>query len=211
MPSPNAPSRVKVIGLAGGIAAGKSTVAGLFARLGAVVIDADVIAKEMLSAPEVLRAIRQAWGTEALDADGRPDRKKIAQIVFGDPEQLARLNSWVHPPTIAEMGRQLDRALVDPAVALVVVDAPLLLEGRLHEWCDAIVFVEAGRNARLRRAECARGWSAEELDQRESNQAPVAEKRSRADVELDNSGSVEETFSQVERLYNQWTKTRANP
>lgn len=196
----------KVIGVAGGVASGKSTVAGMFARLGAVVIDADVISKEMLNTPDVVRRVREAWGEGVLDAQGRPDRRKIADIVFGDPAELKRLTSWTHPLTIAEMRARLDRAAVDVKTPLIVIDAPLLLEGPSHTWCDAIVFVEAAPDRRRIRAQRARGWSEGEVERREARQAPLDDKRRRADAVVRNDGVEDETFEQVKRLFSQWTQ-----
>jgi dephospho-CoA kinase len=195
----------KVIGVAGGVAAGKSTVAGMFARLGAVVIDADEIAKEMLKTPEVVRRVREAWGGRALDAGGLPDRRRIAEIVFGNPAELKRLTDWTHPPTLAEMRARLDRAAADPSTPLVVVDAPLLLEGASQSWCDAVVFVEAAPARRETRAQRSRGWTEGEVARREACQAPLDEKRRRADAVVRNDGAEDETFEQVKRLFRQWT------
>ena len=197
----------KVIGLAGGVAAGKSAVAAMFARLGALVIDADEIAKEMLNTPEVARKAREAWGEDVLDARGAPDRRKVAEIVFRDPAELKRLTGWTHPPTLAEMRARLDRAAADPDTPLIVVDAPLLLEGPSHTWCDAVVFVEADPACREQRAQRARGWSQGEVARREACQAPLDDKRRRADAVVRNDGVEEETFEQVKRLFSQWTRS----
>ncbi len=196
----------KVVGLAGGVASGKSTVAAMFARLGATVIDADVIAREMLTRPEVVRRVREAWGEAVLDAQGLPDRRKLAEVVFKDAAELKRLTSWTHPLTIAEMRARLDRAAADPTTPLIVIDAPLLLEGPSHAWCDAIIFVEAGAGLRRTRAQKARGWAEGELDRREALQAPLDEKRRRADAVVRNDGAEEKTLEQVKRLFGLWTR-----
>lgn len=199
--------RVKVIGLLGGIAAGKSAVAVMFARLGAEVIDADAIAKDVLASPEIAQRVAQAWGADMLDAQGRPDRARIAKEVFGDPEKLRRLTGWIHPPTLEVMRGRLDRALADADVPLVVIDAPLVLEGPLKDWCDALVFVEAGAATRNRRARQHRAWTEQEIERRETHQISIEEKRRRADAVVRNDGPPEEAFAQVEELFRTWTKS----
>ena len=193
----------KVIGLTGGIASGKSLVAAMFAELGAAVIDADAIAREVLRSPEVAERLRKGWGHETF-RDGRPDRARIAGIAFSDPEKLKELTDWVHPPTLREMRAQLDRALEDRGVPLIIIDAPLLIEADLAPWCDALVFVDAADPLRLARARADRGWSDDELLRREAAQAPLAEKRARASVVLDNNGSAEDTRAAVAQLFRQW-------
>jgi len=193
-----------VLGLTGGIAAGKSTVARMFERLGAVVIDADRIAREVIESPEIRDRIRREWGEEFLDPEGRPDRRRIARRAFQDPASLRQLNSWVHPPTLREMERRLEQA-AETGPPLIVIDAPLLLEKDLDRWCDTVVYVEAERSRRALRARAARGWEAEEIARREAAQLPETEKRQRADAVVDNNGSEEETFEQVRRLFATWT------
>jgi len=208
-PRPSAASaRVspRVIGLAGGIAAGKSTVAAMFERFGARVIDADAIARDALDSKEVREKLQRHWGAGMFDGAGEPDRAKIAEIAFKDPDKLRELTAWVHPPTLRRMRTKLERALRDSAVPLVIIDAPLLIEADLDAWCDAVVFVEAEPALRAERARSARGWSQEEIHRRESAQSPLAEKRQRADVIVDNSGSSEETRAQVARLFHKWVQ-----
>ena len=203
-PSAAAEAVPKVIGLVGGVASGKSTVAALFAQLGAEVIDADAIARDVLESADVRENMRRAWGPSVFDGEGRPDRARVADLVFRDPDKRRELNAWVHPAVRAEMRARLDRSLRGRAAPLIVIDAPLLLEADLEAWCDAIVFVDADPARRAERA-AARGWLAEEVARRESAQAPLDEKRARADLVIQNNGSVEETLLQVKRLFRQWT------
>ena len=208
-PRPSAASaRVspRVIGLAGGIAAGKSTVAAMFAQLGARVIDADAIAREALGSKVVREKLQRYWGAGVFDGAGQPDRAKIAELAFKDPDKLRELTAWVHPPTLRRMRAQLDGALRERTAPLVIIDAPLLIETDLDAWCDAVVFIEAEPALRAERARSARDWSQEEIRRRESAQSPLAEKRRRADVIVDNSGSSEETRAQVARLFHQWVQ-----
>ena len=192
-----------VVGLTGGVAAGKSTVAAIFARLGARIIDADAIAHRVLDSHEMRDRLRGEFGDEALNDEGRPDRKKIGEIVFGDPDALRRLTALVHPLTIEEMRSQLRAAVRDKA-PLVVIDAPLLIEADLDDWCDRILFVETDPERRTARAAGSRDWADDELHRREQSQKSLDEKRKLADAVIDNNGPREETLAQVERLYREW-------
>ena len=195
-----------VVGLAGGIASGKSTVARMFGELGAVVIDADAIARSVLEAPTVREKLRERWGADVFQDDGRPDPSRIADVVFSDSEELAALNRLVHPPTGEEIQARIERASGNAEVRLIVVDAPLLFETELQTCCDAVLFVAADEHARLSRAGASRNWTREEVTRRESAQMPPQAKERLAGATIDNNGSPEETRSQVERLFRQWTQ-----
>lgn len=192
-----------VIGLLGGIAAGKSLVAQQLARLGAGVLDADRAGHQVLRMPEVVQAIARRWGPEVLEADGTVNRSRLAQRVFGDKEELKHLEAITHP-RIQHLLTQQARRLVQQGARALVLDAPLLLRAGWDRWCDLLVFVDAPEQLRLQRA-AARGWSAEQFRRREAAQEPLEEKRRRAHVVIDNSGSPEQTRKQVEQLWHQWT------
>lgn len=195
-PAPFRPPRPVVIGLVGGIAAGKSTVAAAFARHGLVHVDADAHARAVADDPAVLAELAAAFGPH-LVRDGRLDRKAMAARVFGDEAARRRLEAVLHPRIRA-------RVLADLAAARdrgqsVLLDAPLLLEGGLVEQCDHVVFVAASDAARRARA-AARGWDAAELMRREQAQAPLAQKRARADATIDNDGDLATMRAQVAAL-----------
>lgn len=186
-----------IIGLCGGIGAGKSFVAAEFQRLGCLVIDSDKLNGEALREPDVVRTLRAWWGEGVIDAAGFPDRRRIAEIVFADAEAKQRLESLVHP-LIARRRAAMIRAVRDnPAVTAIVIDSPLLLESNLHHECDTIVFVNTTESERLRRLRAGRGWTAEELRRRESWQIPLAEKRSQAEFVVENDGPAEKLRPQV--------------
>jgi dephospho-CoA kinase len=198
----------RVVGLTGGIGSGKSTVSAMLRELGAVVIDADAIVHE-LQAPgsPMLRAIAEAFGPEVLDARGALDRKALAARVFSDPAARKRLNEIVHPPTIAEIGRRLAEARAR-GVPLVVLDIPLLLEGRKAGTGSAVAFpFEAvivawvPEELAVARAAARDGSSPDEVRARMRAQLPLDEKRALADHVIDNSGTLEETRRQVTALY----------
>ena len=198
--------RPKVIGLAGGIASGKSTVARMFEELGTRVIDADVIARKVLETAGVCEKLRERWGKEPFDGEGRPDPSRIADIVFGNPQELAALNDLVHPATRREIRARLDAALQTREAPLIVIDAPLLFEVRLDAWCDVTLFIAADLDSRLARMRVSRGWTPEEISRRESAQMGLSEKRRRAGAVVNNNGSPEETRSQVRQFFQQWVR-----
>jgi len=196
-----------VVGLTGGIASGKTTVARMLGDLGATVIDADAIARQVLQSPAVRDKIRTHWGAALLDASGRPDRARIADLVFTDPEKLRMLNEWVHPPTLAAIGASLAEARKQHRTPLIVIDAPLLLEAELDTWCDAVVFVEAERSRRSLRAQAERQWSKFELERREARQRRLCEKRRRADFMLENNHSLQALRGKVAKLFHALTRS----
>ena len=196
-------STLPVFGLIGGIAAGKTAVAHCFESLGAVVLDADRAAHEVLRSPEVEEAARNRWGLAIFDEDGRIDRRRLAQIVFSatpsGPKELAYLEQLTHPRIGEVLSRQGEEAVAGGKALALVVDAPVMLEAGWGGFCDKIVFVDASREVRLKRV-LQRGWSEKEFAARESTQESLDVKRSLADVTIDNSGSLEETQAQVERF-----------
>lgn len=195
---------IPVIGLAGGIGAGKSTVAGIFARLGCLVVDSDARARAALDRPDVRAEVVRWWGEGVLgppDEQGerRVDRAKVAQIVFADPEQRRRLEALVHPIVRQDRAEAVRQGAAAGARA-VIVDAPLLYETGLDAECDAVVFVDAPREARLRRVRESRNWDEAELDRREAAQLPLQSKRARADYRVSNDGALPELEREVARV-----------
>ena len=185
-PEPFRPATPVVIGLVGGIAAGKSAVAARFADHGLVRIDADAVAREVSGHPDVVAAVGAALGPE-LVAGGALDRPALAALVFRDAGARARLEAIVHPRVRARIEQDLAAALARGES--VLLDVPLLLEHGLVERCDHVVFVDAAAATRQARA-AARGWTADELQRREAAQAPLAAKRARADFVVDNDGDL---------------------
>jgi dephospho-CoA kinase len=190
-----------VVGLTGGICSGKSTVAAMFGRLGAVVIDADRVAHE-LQAPgqPVYEAIVAAFGDEILADDGRIDRRRLGAIVFGDPAARARLEAILHPALIAECERRIRQA-ADSGARVCILDAALLIESGRHGRFDAIVLVEASEIIQLERLMARTGISREEAMQRIRAQMPCSEKRRYAHFHIRNDGSLEETERQVREVW----------
>lgn len=193
------PHRPVLIGLVGGIGAGKSAAAASFESLGCIVIDSDSRAKAQLDNPEVRKQLVQWWGPEILDEAGRVDRRALAEIVFASDTERHRLESLAYPTLAAERARTIREAALAGAPA-VILDAPMLIEAGLDKECDAVVFVEAPREVRLRRVLESRGWDESEVDRRENAQLGLDKKRRRAHDVLVNTGSTDELHAQVVRV-----------
>jgi dephospho-CoA kinase len=186
------------IGLTGGIGSGKSTVSALLAARGAVVVDADRIAREVV-APGTpgLAQVVEAFGEAVVAADGSLDRQALAAIVFGDAQARARLDGIVHPLVRA---RSVELLATVPEGAVVVNDVPLLVETGQAASYDLVLVVEADPATRISRL-VQRGLSAEDARARMAAQATDEQRRAVADVVLDNSGTQEELAEQVDRFW----------
>ncbi len=193
------PATPVVIGILGGVASGKSTVARLFAAHGLRHLDADAKARALTEEPAVLADLAARWprvvtgGTEA----PRLDRAALAQVVFSDPRARKELEALLHPRIRAAL--LADLATARAAGESVLLDVPLLLENGLIAECDHVVFVDADAASRARRA-AERGWAADELARREAAQAPLAEKAARAGHRIDNSGDLDATRTHIAAL-----------
>ncbi|MFC8876980.1 dephospho-CoA kinase [Streptomyces ardesiacus] len=187
------------VGLTGGIGAGKSEVSRLLVEHGAVLVDADRIAREVV-APGTpgLAAVVEAFGEEVLAADGTLDRPKLGSIVFSDPDRLAVLNGIVHP-LVGERSRALEEAAAEDAV--VVHDVPLLTENGLAPLYDVVVVVDADPATRLDRLVRLRGMSEQDARARMAAQATREQRREIADVVVDNDVPLEELRRRVEELW----------
>jgi dephospho-CoA kinase len=186
------------IGLTGGIGSGKSTVSRLLAGHGAVIVDADAIAREVVEpGTPGLAAVVDAFGPEVLAPDGSLERPALAAVVFGDPEARRRLDAIVHPLVRA---RATEVAAAAPPGAVVVHDVPLLVETGQAAASDLVLVVEADPDTRVARL-VQRGLTAEDARARMAAQATDEQRRAVADVVLDNSGTPDELEAQVDRLW----------
>ncbi|MFP6668559.1 MAG: dephospho-CoA kinase [Pirellulales bacterium] len=188
---------VHIIGIIGGIASGKSLATEYFRQLGAAVLDADGVAHEVLSEPDVVAALRERWGDEILDDAGQIERTALAEIVFGSSnssrEELKYLEKLVH----ARIGDRLRQELVGfDESRVVVLDAAVMVKTGWDKFCNQILFVDAGRELRLHRAR-QRGWDENEFSRRESAQESLEKKRSLADFVLENNGTLPHLQRQI--------------
>ncbi|MCB9838039.1 MAG: dephospho-CoA kinase [Phycisphaeraceae bacterium] len=187
---------VPVIGLAGGVGSGKSTVAQILERLGCQVLDADAQVRALLETPAIRDQLVGWWGERILNAHGGLDRAAVASIVFDDESQRQRLERLLHPIVIGEQLEAIRTA--DPAnVSAVVLDVPLLFEAGMDRHCDAVLFVETPEADRLARVSASRGWDKAELARRQANQQPLAEKKAKSDFVIINSGDRADLEGQV--------------
>ena len=188
-----------VIGLTANIGTGKSTVMGMLAELGAAGIDADKVAHDVVAPGEPAYALVLAeFGPEIAPNQGSIDRARLGQIVFSDPTALARLEAIVHPA----VSERISRLVADALAPVVVIEAIKLLEAGLSiRLCNQVWVVTAPRAEQIQRLMATRGLSAQEAILRIDAQAPQEEKVARADVVIDNSGSLEDVRRQVEHAW----------
>lgn len=191
-----------LIGLTGGIASGKSTVARRLYEHGAVHIDADQLARRVVEPGKpAFTAVVEAFGPEVVRADGTLDRARLGEIVFHDDAARERLNGIVHP-AVRELSKRLiaEAAEADPD-AVVVYDVPLLVEASVDHAFDLIVVTSAGRKQQVRRLVEERGMDPIHAEARVDSQVDDEERRKIADVVVDTSGTLGHTMSQADALW----------
>jgi dephospho-CoA kinase len=192
---------MRLIGLTGNIASGKSLVADLFAERGATIIDADVLAREaVMKGSPALDSIVARWGRSVLDAEGNLDRAALRHRVFEDQSELDALNAIVHPEVSRRRSEEVAaaRARGDQVIVCVI---PLLFERHLADDFDTIVLVDAPRSVRLERIVRDRGLDEAEAMKMIASQMPADLKRARADFVIENAGSREELEAEVDRVW----------
>ena len=193
------------VGLTGGIGSGKSTVARMLEARGAVVIDADAIAREIVEPGEpALHALVEAFGDSIVADDGSLRRGELAAIAFASPDGTERLNAVMHPLIRAESERRIDEATREGA-AIVVYDMPLLVETGQRDLVDFVVVVDVPVELQVERAVTLRGLDEADVRRRIQAQATREERLAAADVVIDNSGTVVETMAQVATLWHNLT------
>lgn len=189
-----------MVGLTGGIGSGKSTVAALLAERGAVVVDADRLAREAVAVgTEGFRAVVDRFGPDVIAGDGGLDRKALAGVVFGDPEALADLNGIVHPLVRAAIAAQV--AELAGTDAVVVLEIPLLVESGRSYGASKVIVVDCPEEVAVRRLVEGRGMDEADARRRMAAQVSRAERLAAADVVIDNSGSVADLGRQVDALW----------
>lgn len=198
-----------LIGLTGGIAAGKSVVAKRLAEHGAVHIDADRLAREVVEpGTPALDAIVREFGAHLVGADRRLDRAALGSIVFGDGAKLAALNGIVHPAVKDAAKRQMVAAAAHDPDAIVVYDVPLLVEADVTHGYDLVVVVEADEDTRIRRLVELRSMNPGDAARRIRAQASDTERRAIADVVIDSNGTLERTLQQADAVWERAVASR---
>ena len=196
-----------LVGLTGGIAAGKSTVAKRLVELGAIEVDADLLAKEAVAAgSDGLKAIVANWGESILGPDGELDRAAMAKIIFNDPKQREVLEDIVHPAVAA---RSREMILGAGAGSIVIYNVPLLVEANVQLPFDLVVTVEAPQSAQIDRMVRHRGMSEDDAKARISAQATPAQRAQRADVILNSNQSLGRLLDDTDDLWVKLSKLAA--
>ena len=189
-----------VIGVAGGIASGKSTAARVFERLGARVLDADAIGHDLLRTEGMRDHIRSAFGEDVLTAEGDVDRRALGRLVFGDGQARQRLNRLVRPAIRAEIRHRIAGIRSEGYDGVVVVDAPLLVDTGPTDLADRVILVTAPASTRKERI-LLRGLSGDEAEARIAAQEPDAKQARWADFILENNGTQDELIEKAEALW----------
>lgn len=191
-----------VIGLTGGIASGKSTVSAKLKELGAAVIDADIVAREVVSKGEIAyNRIVQSFGEDILLPSGQINRKKLGSIVFSDKDKLALLNSITHPEIISRI-QDMVREHKAAGEKVIVVDAAILIEMGLYKYVDSVWVVAVDRETQIKRMIERDKFDYKEAENRINSQFTNEIRKKYADVIIDNSESVEEVAKRLEELWN---------
>jgi len=189
----------RIIGITGGIASGKSTVTEFLRLQGYQVIDADQVVHELQEpGGRLYQALLSAFGSAILQEDGRLDRPKLGAMIFGNPELLAQSSQLQNEIIREELVRRRD--LLAETEAVFFIDVPLLFELQYEDWFDQIWLVDVAEETQLSRLMARNALNLEEAEKRIAAQLSLQEKRKRADVLIENNGSVEETLAQVDQL-----------
>jgi dephospho-CoA kinase len=195
------PRRKPIIGIIGGIAAGKSTVAAEFGKLGCAVISADVIARELLNERPVRNEIVRLFGREVLRPSGEIDRGRLAQEVFADPQKLSKLNELIHPRVLQRTEELLAKYNHCEHAQAIVLDMPLLIEVGWTDRCDKLVFVKCDPERRADRAKRAGLLEKQEIKIRENFQISVDKKAKLADNTIDNNSDFSTLVRQIQGIF----------
>ena len=189
-----------IIGVAGGIGSGKSTIAACFADVGCFVVDSDAMVREAYKDAKVKATLKKWWGDLIFDPNGEIDRPAVWRKVVDHPTDRRRLEQLVHPIVNEARERLMKQKAEDPQVVAFVWDTPLLFETGLNVHCDAVVFVQAPHDARVQRVAQKRGWTEAELAEREKLQMPLDKKREISDYVIVNTADQNSVCGQVREV-----------
>lgn len=191
-----------IVGLTGGIATGKSTVAKMFKEAGAVIVDADLIAREVVEkGTPAWQKVRDEFGDEILLDDQEIDRDKLGDIIFNNPEKKEMLNSIVHPAVFQKIGERIKKIEQDAPDAVVMLDVPLLIESGMQDGFSDVVLVYITEKMQVKRLMERDGFPEKDALARIRSQMPIDEKKDMVDIVIDNSEGLENTRRQVKEVY----------
>lgn len=193
-----------LVGLTGSIATGKSTVSEMFRRKGAEIIDADHIAREVVEpGTEGLARIVREFGHGMLDEEGKLNRERLGARIFHNPAEREKLNRLLHPLIVDSMRDKTEKIKKEKDPDLLIWDVPLLIEGNLTQWVEAVILVYTPKEIQLERLMKRNALSREEAEKRILAQMDIEEKKKHADYVIDNRGTLSETERQVDQLWKQ--------
>jgi len=190
-----------VIGIIGGMCAGKTTVAGQFAKLGCAVIDADEIVHQLLEEKNIRAKVVRLFGKDVIDEKGRINRPDIANRVFGDANKLKALTGILYPPVLARVEELITRLQGQPKVKAIILDMPLLLEIGWEKRCDYVIFIDCKPLIRLERAKKMGVFDADQLKIRENLQISLDKKKLIADNIVDNNSDLSGLSKQIASIF----------
>ena len=196
--------RIKVIGITGGIASGKSTIAKMLESLGASVINADKICHRLINTKSISQEIINRWGDHIQDKYGRIERDKLGEIVFADKKELSALNKLIHPEAIKQIKNRIVKLMNESTTVAIVLDAALLVESNLIDICDITLFVDTRKNTCKARVNNSRKWPSGEIAKREKFQSSLRKKRKIADIVICNNLNQTDTLKQVKDFWHQF-------
>ena len=196
--------RIKVIGITGGIASGKSTIAKMLKSLGASVINADEICHRLINTKPISQKIINRWGDHLQDKYGRIERDKLGEIVFSDRKEISTLNKMIHPEAIKRIKNRITKLRNQSTTVAIVLDAALLVESDLIDICDIILFVDTRKNTCKERVKNSRKWPTGEITKREKFQSSLREKKKIADIVICNNRYQTDTLKQVKDFWQQF-------
>lgn len=192
-----------IIGIIGGIASGKSTVAAEFAKLGCAVIDADEISHNILQIKEIEKKLVERFGEKIRKPDGTIDRNEVAQIVFSDKQKLSFLDDVLHPLVLERSQELIEQYNRDPQVKAIVLDMPLLAEVGWEKHCDKVIFIRCDQPKRLQRASKKANFNEKQFKNREKFQISLDSKLSIADNTINNNSDFSALAKQVQNIFSE--------
>ncbi|WP_320045806.1 dephospho-CoA kinase [uncultured Ilyobacter sp.] len=191
-----------IIGLTGGIASGKSTVSKILDEMGIRVVDADIIAREVMDSREVVEKITDEFGEKILDENGKLDRSKLREVAFSSKRRVELLNSIVHPSVIERFKNEREKSVTTGEI--LVFDIPLLFEAKMENLCDKVIVVYVDSETQIKRVMERDGSKRETAVNIIKNQMPLSEKLKRADIKIKNDGTIEGLEKKIKEIFSKF-------